>query len=484
MMGLVRLFLLEEVRLRRSFSSSLSLLVFPELVLLGSLAGYIFIPALESSITYTQVHTGILSGLLLFGISMGGIAFLGKEFIERSLGPVNMLAASSSHHPVSERRMYLAYFLHDLLFYLVLILFPMTLGLLIGTIVHPMPAERFLIITAAHWSTFLLGLSLSLIISSILSGRRGWQLLILPVLIMPLFAVQLITGEISGFIPSVLSVNGGSQFWILLTILLSSLYTAGGVFLYKNSESIRSNEVAGSYLRARKFTSHLTKGPIMSSLLAREWINFVRGQAYVRVGFSLLLPLVVMGGLVGLIEGLDDNMIDFNLPFFAIMASFFTMSIYTHIVNMDYLEFDQTLPVRTSDMIKVKIRFFLVLGLPATLVFLSVAAVIKGDLVGLLYSIPMVLIMVPYIGCVTGYLTGLWTNSMLFDASVFIRYLALTVLPLMMATLLSFLMESIFVVSLIGLGLITVSGLVSTMFLYNALEEKWSDAVLQSAGGA
>ena len=90
--------------------------------------------------------------------------------------------------------------------------------------------------------------------------------------------------------------------------------------------------------------------------------------------------------------------------------------------------------------------------------------------------------MVPYMGYVTAYLTGLWTNSMLFDASVFLKYMVLTVLPLMMATLLSFLMESILVVSMIGLGLITIAGLVSTMFISRSLDKKWSDAVLQSAG--
>jgi hypothetical protein len=83
MLTLVKLFLLEEVRLRRSFSTSLSLLVFPELILVGALAGYIFSPEITGSISYDQIHLGSLSGLTLFGISMGGIAFLGKDFLER-----------------------------------------------------------------------------------------------------------------------------------------------------------------------------------------------------------------------------------------------------------------------------------------------------------------------------------------------------------------------------------------------------------------
>ena len=60
MMGLVRLFLIEEIRLRRSFSTSLSLLVFPELILIGAIAGYVFSPLMSDTISYAQVHAGIV----------------------------------------------------------------------------------------------------------------------------------------------------------------------------------------------------------------------------------------------------------------------------------------------------------------------------------------------------------------------------------------------------------------------------------------
>ncbi len=172
MMGLVKLFLLEEVRLRRSFSTALSLLIFPEIILVGALAGYIFAPFLMETITYDELHLAILSGLLLFGISMGGIAFLGKEFLERSLGPVNMFAASSAYHPVGEKNLFFAYFLHDLIFYLLLILVPMTVGFGLGTIIRPMDPWRFILITSSQWSSFLLGLSLGMMVSSTLSGKK------------------------------------------------------------------------------------------------------------------------------------------------------------------------------------------------------------------------------------------------------------------------------------------------------------------------
>ncbi|MGA1848569.1 MAG: hypothetical protein ACMUHB_04435 [Thermoplasmatota archaeon] len=481
-MGLVKLFLLEEVRLRRSFSTALSLLIFPEIILVGALAGYIFVPLLMESITYDELHLAILSGLLLFGISMGGIAFLGKEFLERSLGPVNMFAASSAYHPVGEKKVFFAYFLHDLIFYLLLILLPMTLGFGLGAIVRPMDPWRFLLITSSQWSSFLLGLSLSMLVASALSGKKGWRLLVIPASLLPLLVNPLVTGEPWSFLPPVLAVSNGSPFWILITLVLSSVYAALGVALYESGAFTSRVSNPGSYSRTRKMVSKLIRDPIGSSLLSRELMNLLRSKAYIRISFSLLFPLIVMGGLVAAIGGLDQNTIDFNMPFFAIMVSFFTMSIYTNLVNMDFLEYDQTIPVRTPDLIRVKIKLFMMIAIPVSLLFLLAAGALKQDLMGLLFSIPLVLIMVPYMGYVTAYLTGLWTNSMLFDSSVFLRYIGLTVMPLMMATLLSFLMGRIFLVSIVGIGLISVAGLVSTMFLSRSIDSRWSDTVLGSAG--
>lgn len=482
MLGLVKLFLIEEVRLRRSFSTSLSLLIFPEIILVSVLAGYIFSPEISGSVTYEQIHLGVLSGLTLFGISMGGIAFLGKDFLERSLGPINMLAASSGYHPVSERRMFFAYYLHDLFFYLFLILGPLSAGLALGTIIRPMPFERFFLITAAQWSSFFLGLSLSLLVSSILSGSTKWKYVLIPSALLPLFTIQMVSGELSGFIPTVLAVNESSWIWLGVTLFLIFLYSIGGVLIYEGGITSYKSEASGSYMSTRKFISRFVDDPIKNSLLTREVMNLLRGKAYVRIVFSLFFPLLVMLGLVGIISGVGRGSLDFNMPFFAVMVSFFTMSIYTNLVNMDFLEFDQTLPIRTSDLIRVKLLLYIVMALPLSVIFLLLVSLGTGDLTGLLFAMPLVLVMVPYMGHVTAYLTGLWTNSMLFDASVFLKYLILTVLPLMMATLLSFLMESIMVISIIGLGLITIAGLASTLFLSRSLEKKWSDAILQSAG--
>ena len=71
-------------------------------------------------------------------------------------------------------------------------------------------------------------------------------------------------------------------------------------------------------------------------------------------------------------------------------------------------------------------------------------------------------------------------SSMLFDSTVFMKYLLFTVLPLMSATVLSYLMETMFWVSLMGLAVVVSLELGAIMLLSRGIENKWSDANLSS----
>lgn len=483
MMDMVLLFLKEELRLRRSFSTALSLLIFPEMVLVGSMGGYMFSSLFMGSITYPTLHISILTGLFIFGISMGGVAFLGKEFIERSLGPVNMLAASSTYHPVNEKRMYLSYFLHDLVFYIILILLPTSIGLLLGTIVVPMPIMRYLIITASQWSAFLLGLSLSLMVSSSIARRNRRALLVLPFSLLPLIGVQLASGEPLAYVPSYLSIETNSPFWIIITLAISTAYTTVGIYLFDGVDVSYGKGKSGSYSRFFQRAMGAFRDRKVAALVSREFVNLIRGKVYIRMGFSLFFPMLVITILVGFIGGIERSPLELNLPFLAVMISFFTMSIYTHLVSMDFLDYDQTLPISTPDLIRVKLRVYLIISLPISILFMTIVGIVQTDPLGLLISLPLVLVMVPYMGYVTAYLTGLWTNSMLFDSSVFIRYIAMAVGPLMFATLLSMLMEEMDLISTVGIAIIIVGSAISTLILSRSLERKWKDTIITSTGG-
>lgn len=485
MLHLIKLFLLEELRLRRSFSSALSLVIFPQLIFLGALAARSFHPLIEGSVSIDDLETGAVGALFMFGISMGGLAFMGREFIERALGPVTMLSASTQYQPVSDRRMYAAYFLHDAIFYLLLVLAPLLGGLLFSCIVRPADPLEATVLALALCISFFLGLSLSMTVSAAINNRRRTYLILVPLSIVPLIVVQQTTGRMEGFLPPMLALRGTPLIWLTVSSIIAAVYITVGILAFDGMPMEGQRPVSGSYSRVLKAASLIfPRDPIGRSLLARDMLNLLRGKAYIRIAFSMLFPVIIISLMVGLIGNFHGSGLRFNTAFFAVMVSFFTISIYSHLVSMDFLEFDQTIPVDPVILIKVKLREHMLIALPISLFFLLVMVAATGEWKELLFSIPLLLVAIPYMAHVTAYLTGLWTNTLLLDSSVFVRYLVFTVLPLMFSMMLSLLMTSAFLPSIIGMTVIMAMGAAATVIISRKIPSKWKDTVLDSAGGS
>lgn len=480
MIYLIRLFLVEEIRLRREFSSSISLLLMPQLILMASLFGYLFAPIMEDTIRYEDLHMAAVGGLFAFGITMGGLAFLGKDFIERSLGPVSMLASSSDIQPMGSRKVYLAYFIHDLIFLIFLILIPSSLGFLIGNIASPMDAGRVFLIISAHWSSFILGLSISVLLASILTNRKKIMLLLIPLSLLPLFLIQYLSGDIRSFVVPYLAIMRDQWSMIGLSLLLSSLFISIGVSTFGGMVRTGRSRYAGGYRRISHLFSRFNLSTYKRSLLVRDLLNIIRGGAYIRIGFSLLMPVIIMGALAGIISGIDDAPVEFNMVFFSVMISFFTVSVYTNLTNLDYLDCDQNLPISTAGLIRMKVILHVLISIPFSLAILIVIAFLTNDWSSLSLGIPFMFIAIPYMGFVTAYLTGLWTNSLLFNSGVFLKYILFTVLPLVMATFLSYLMDSHFWIALAGLGAVMLTGIVAMKIINRWISEKWGNVPLFS----
>jgi hypothetical protein len=212
-------------------------------------------------------------------------------------------------------------------------------------------------------------------------------------------------------------------------------------------------------------------------------MDLLRGRAYVRIAFSMLFPIIIISMMVGFLGSFDTTGLRFNVSFYSVMVSFFTISIYSHLVNMDDLEFHQTMPVDAVAVIKVKLMLHLLIALPISLTYLVIMGAVTGEWVELMFAIPLLLVAVPYMAYVTAYLTGLWTNTLLLDSTVFVKYMVFTVLPLMSSMILSLLMARAFLPSVIGMVIIMVIGTAATVIISKKVRSRWGDTVLSSAGG-
>ncbi|MDG6223995.1 MAG: hypothetical protein QCI82_00615 [Candidatus Thermoplasmatota archaeon] len=473
-------FLVEELRLRSSFSPAFSLVLFPQLILMGSLAGYLFHPYLIGEFSASDIHFSVCAGLFIFGTTMGSMAFLGREFIERSIGPVTMLAASVNYQPVSDRRMFTAYYLHDALFFLILVLIPIGAGVALGTIVHAMPLHRLLLIIAAYWSCFYLGLSLSMSLSACLTNGRKAYLLLILLLPLPLIALMAATGDPRAFAASYLALSGGDPIWLAMTVVLILFYSFKGALLFDGSSYSSGREGPWSYSKALALSARF--GSRNPPLMAREMLNLIRGRAYLAMAFSLLVPVIVMIALVGILQRVNGVEMGLNSVFISVTVSIFTISVYTNLVNTDDPDFDQTIPADAPGIIKEKLRLHLFIAIPLSIAIVALLALLTDDIAGLLIALPVCISTVIYMGCVTAYLTGIWTNSLLFNSAVFIQYIFFTILPIVCAGSLAYLMGIDPWLAGAGSFLYVALTLSASKILGSGIERKWRDQVLKSGG--
>ena len=70
--------------------------------------------------------------VFLFSMGMGTFAFLGRSIISQRSGGKNFLLASPAMQPIDLQTTYLAYYLKEVSFYIVLILTPVTIGMALG----------------------------------------------------------------------------------------------------------------------------------------------------------------------------------------------------------------------------------------------------------------------------------------------------------------------------------------------------------------
>jgi len=160
--------------------------------------------------------------------------------------------------------------------------------------------------------------------------------------------------------------------------------------------------------------------------------------------------------------------------FYAAMIGFFGVSIYGWLSLLDTTTFYEVLPVNVVHLIKTKLLMFSILAGIISTAFLLVLSAMLAE-VGMLW----ISLIVAYCTTVctvasTAYLTGLRTNSYLFDPKVLAEFAAVVVPPLVALTILSFYFVSDPLVS--AVIILALSGILVavTLLFYRGIGRKWS----------
>jgi hypothetical protein len=210
------------------------------------------------------------------------------------------------------------------------------------------------------------------------------------------------------------------------------------------------------------------------TLISKEFVDLKRSGTIAKMFFSFVLPMLFLSFTVWFVNYGLAIPVGFNSVFYAAMTGFIGVMMYSWLNNIDLSEYYSLLPVSVPQLIKIRILVFLFLTLGISASFVVAISVLNGETELLWLALVVMFITSLYMVVMTAYLTGLKTNTFLFDTSVLMRFSAMSFLPDLCLTILSFSLLSNWLVALLGISLVLCSLAITTLILYRGIDKKWS----------
>jgi len=201
----------------------------------------------------------------------------------------------------------------------------------------------------------------------------------------------------------------------------------------------------------------------------------VRSGSLGYVVFSFLIPLLFLWGFLWLfpvaltfLMGGAAISFGFNTIFYSVVIGFFASELYGWLNRVDTIECYKTLPITMSDVIKAKLIIFMILNVAVSTVYLALICISRGEYGLFPFAFYTMLMVSGYVAAVIAYMTGVYTNSLLFDYKVLLTYW-LAVAPVLIVLILTSFAESLLWP---GIVIATAAGAVALLLL-RRIDGKW-----------
>ncbi len=480
MSGLLGLMMKEEFRVHASYSGRTMFLSFPVIICLFSLAIAV---SSERLLAYTPLGDAILLlhlSVFLYGLSVGAFGFLGRQYLERRNGTRNYLVTLPSILPMRLRRTFLGMYLRDALFYVVLLLAPATIGLTLSVPVTGFRLTSIGILFAACLLDFLVGMSLSFFVSTLyMRSRVGFGASVVGVSAVFAAAGAFRWIPVAWVLPGLAAHDQLPPF--TGSAVLAAEFAAAGLVLVAVLVAAAVALVPDRYeppaVAAReeltRYAGVFSRFPKYGTLLAKEFVDLKRSGTFAKMFFSFVAPLLFLSFTAWFVRYGLQVPVGFNTVFYAGMVGFFGVMLYNWLNNVDAMDYLATVPVSVPQVIRAKLLAFLLMTTWITVGFVVGIALLNGDTRLLWLAVPVALITSVYMVTMTAYLTGLRTNSFLFDPGVLARFTILSMLPDLGLTILSFTIDRDLAFAVAGIGLVLAVLGGATYFLLHGIEAKW-----------
>lgn len=472
----------EEYRMHTRYSSRRIFLSLPLYIFIFSA---LFTSGLETLMGDTRLGDMMLmtyGGIFVYGLSVGAFGVLGQTYLERRFGKENYIIGMPFLLPVTFSRVFLAMYLRDVIFYTALMLLPALGGMLLGSVVAGLSLLSVALVFLGLFVTFLLGMSLSFLIS-VLYNMDHRLFLAAVAALMVLIAGYGLTGSYGlevvipalGYqfnVPPFPSDWTEASFYMAVSVVLSIGFLALALTLVRPGGRNAVSKHRDLYTKNLKGFSFMRQ----PALLAKEFVDINRSGLVTKMVFAYIVPLVFLSFTTYYINHGLNIPVGFNSVFYGAMVGFFGVLLYSWLTNTDIYDYYETVPVRVPQIIRTKLAAFFILTTGVATAFVISISALNGEWELLWLALIVLYCTSAYMILATAYLTGLSTNSFFFNPTILTKFTAISLLPDLLLTVLSFSIQSGAWWALSGiLGVCGVLLLLS-LYFYRGIERKWGKA--------
>jgi hypothetical protein len=393
--------------------------------------------------TWNELRFALHLPLFMFSLGMGTFAFMGRDAIVRRSGTKNYLLAAPALQPLPNSMAHFAYFVKDLLFYVLLILTPIISGMALGILMDGVAGVRTpLLWSSLPWTwvamatTLGQGLALSFLASSLWLRGRPFTVF------GPVAIVALGVAVGLGWLPAQWLLWGlaaqatQSALAILAGLLFSLLIGLWASLIILDDFDVSVVERGDLFSPIHQRLGFLGRGNVRL-IVAKEFVDLFRSGAIKKMTVSYAIPLLVLLGMAWLVD-FAEAPIPINLLSYAPFLGFFGFNFYSWLTILDSPEFMNGLPLKVPDLIRAKVVVYFLATSWISLIFIVLMAWRLDEWASLPTSIVVMFANSIYIVALTAFLMGLRPNKAIFDASIMVWFWIGTVLPLLGLFLLSF----------------------------------------------
>jgi len=472
----------EEFRTHASYSGKGRFLTFPLFVFVLVLGFGLTLDTIIETVPFERLGLFTNLSAFLYGLSVGAFGLMGREYLDRRYGRSNYLIAMPYLLPLSFRTTFLGIFIRDAIFYVLLIVAPASFGLLAAAPIAGFHLSSIGLFVAAVLLSFLIGLSLSFMASVVyIRNQRAFAMITAAIAVMfvshGVFGVPSLEALVPaiGFqmnVPPFGADYPEAALYLLASLAASAIFVTLAYLLVQIRISI-SSRMYDDLLPGIHERLGFIRG-LNRSLLSKEFLDLRRSGVVTKMFFSFVLPLLFLSFTTWYVNYGMNIPVGFNAVFYAAMVGFIGVMMYNWLNNIDLAEYYSLLPVTVPQLIRMRIVVFLVLTSGISVFFVVAISVLNGETELLWLALVVMFITSVYMVVLTAYLTGLKTNTFLFDTSVLMKFSVMSFLPDVCLTILSFSLLSNWVFSVIGIVLVLSSMGATTWVLYRGIESKWS----------